>query len=83
MQNFGNANYNKLTKSEKEVLYWLVQGLTNDEIAQKRMRTENCIKLQVKAIMRKLNAKNRAHLAYIAGINHFVEFILSEKIINV
>ncbi|MCI1272994.1 MAG: helix-turn-helix transcriptional regulator [Clostridiaceae bacterium] len=72
-----------MTQSEKEVLYWLVQGLTNEEIAQKRGCTDNCIKLQVKAIMRKLNAKNRAHLAYIAGINHFVELILSENIIKI
>lgn len=82
MQNCINDIYYKLTKSEKEVLYWLVQGLTNEEIATKRGCTENCIKLQVKSLMRKLNAKNRAHLAYIAGINHFVEFILAEKIIK-
>lgn len=62
----------KITQKEKEVLYLLIQGDTNIEIAQKQGCSVNCIKLHVTHLMQKFRAKNRTHLAFLA--NSFLKF---------
>lgn len=53
----------KLTRREKEVLFWLVQGKTNWEIAAIAGRSENTVKVQVRKILLKLDVSNRAQAA--------------------
>ncbi|HEX2908628.1 MAG TPA: DNA-binding response regulator [Phototrophicaceae bacterium] len=49
-----------LTEREREVLHWLVQGLTNKEIAEKLFITANTVKRHLKAIFEKLDVRTRA-----------------------
>lgn len=52
--------YNKeLTEREYEVLLYVMQGLTNREIAQKLTITYHTVKAHVAAIIRKTKTKNR------------------------
>ena len=50
---------NELTKREKEVLQYLMEGLNNKEIAEKLMITAHTSKAHVSAILRKFNVKTR------------------------
>jgi DNA-binding CsgD family transcriptional regulator len=65
-------NIINITPKEKEVLFLLIQGDTNIEIAQKQNCSVNCIKLHVAHLMQKFRAKNRTHLAFLA--NSFLKF---------
>lgn len=56
----------KLSKRELEVLGGLCRGLSNKEIARELDLQEVTIKLHVKTLSRKLEAKNRTHAAMIA-----------------
>jgi len=49
-----------LRKREKEVLKWLMQGLTNKEIANKLCVSERTVKVYVSSILDKLHVKNRS-----------------------
>ncbi|WP_300020078.1 response regulator transcription factor [uncultured Roseobacter sp.] len=55
-----------LTARELQVLSCLTRGLANKEIAREIDLQEVTIKLHVKTLCRKLNAKNRTHAAMIA-----------------
>lgn len=55
-----------LTPRERQVLVGLCQGKLNKEIARELGLSEPTIKLHVKLICRKLNARNRTHAAMIA-----------------
>lgn len=55
-----------LSKRELEVLSCLTHGLSNKEIARDLNLQEVTIKLHVKTLCRKLEAKNRTHAAMIA-----------------
>jgi DNA-binding NarL/FixJ family response regulator len=55
-----------LTPREMQVLLCLTQGLANKEIARQIDLQEVTIKLHVKTLCRKLEAKNRTHAAMIA-----------------
>lgn len=55
-----------LTARELEVLSYLTMGLANKEIAREIDLQEVTIKLHVKTLCRKLDAKNRTHAAMIA-----------------
>ena len=48
-----------LTAREAEVLSWLQRGSPNKTIANRLMLSENTVKVHVRRIMRKLNARNR------------------------
>lgn len=61
-----NPLADKLTKREKDVLVGLSQGLSNKEIARDTDLQEVTIKLHVKTLCRKLEARNRTHAAMIA-----------------
>lgn len=56
----------KLTPREIEVLGGLCRGLANKEIARELDLQEVTIKMNVKTLCRKLEAKNRTHAAMIA-----------------
>lgn len=56
----------KLSKREKQVLEGLTQGLANKEIARKLGLQEVTVKLHVRTLCRKLQARNRTHAAMIA-----------------
>ena len=49
----------KLTKREAEILQLLPDGMTRDEIAAKLHVSSETVKMHMKNIYRKLNAKNR------------------------
>lgn len=55
-----------LTPREKEVLIGLAQGLSNKEIARNLDVQEVTVKLHVKTLSRKLQARNRTHAAMLA-----------------
>jgi DNA-binding NarL/FixJ family response regulator len=55
-----------LSRRELDVLGGLCRGLANKEIARELDLQEVTIKLHVKTLSRKLNAKNRTHAAMIA-----------------
>ena len=66
-----NPIADKLTPRELEVLNGLSKGLSNKEIARETDLQEVTIKLHVKTLCRKLEARNRTHAAMIgkdAGI---------------
>lgn len=60
-----------LTSRETEVLRGICAGKTNKEIAREMELQEVTIKLHVRTLTRKLNARNRTHAAMIARENHW------------
>jgi DNA-binding NarL/FixJ family response regulator len=56
----------QLSRRELEVLEGLTQGLSNKEIARQLDLQEVTVKLHVKTLCRKLDARNRTHAAMIA-----------------
>ncbi|MBQ8668190.1 response regulator transcription factor [bacterium] len=55
-----------LTERELDVLRYLMEGLTNKEIADKLTVTHHTVKAHVASIIRKLGARNRLDVAMIA-----------------
>jgi DNA-binding NarL/FixJ family response regulator len=62
----------KLSERERQVLAGLVRGLSNKEIARELELQEPTIKLHVKTLCRKLEARNRTQAAMIARDAGFV-----------
>jgi DNA-binding NarL/FixJ family response regulator len=60
-----------LTDREKDVLRGLMRGLSNKEIALELDLREPTVKLHLKTLCRKIEAKNRTHAAMIAKENDF------------
>ena len=58
---------NQLTRREQKIVALIAQGLTNKEIAQRLDLSVFTVRNQLKAIMRKLELKNRAQVAYLSG----------------
>jgi two-component system, NarL family, nitrate/nitrite response regulator NarL len=56
----------RLTKREVEVLKGLTKGLSNKEIGRDIAIQEVTVKLHLKTLCRKINARNRTHAAVIA-----------------
>lgn len=56
-----------LTPREMEVVEFIIQGLTNMEIACKLYLSEVTVKKHLTNIFRKLNIKNRSQLAFLMG----------------
>ncbi|MDT8854218.1 response regulator transcription factor [Paracoccaceae bacterium Fryx2] len=57
---------NQLTRRETDVLRGICEGKSNKEIARDLDLQEVTVKLHVKTLSRKLNARNRTHAAMIA-----------------
>lgn len=62
----------RLSERERAVLRGLMRGLSNKELALELELREPTIKLHVKTLCRKINARNRTHAAMIAKDNAFV-----------
>ena len=60
---------NLLTTREKEIVYYMVQGLSNTEISKKLCVSIHTIKAHVSNILYKIEARNRQHACYIIGVN--------------
>ena len=54
---------NKLTEREKNVLYYLAQGMTNEDIAQKLHVSVHTVKAHLEAVYDKLSVVNRVQAA--------------------
>lgn len=65
-QNMQQSPAPRLSQREKEVLRGLCEGKSNDEIASDLELQEVTVKLHVKTLSRKLNARNRIHAAMLA-----------------
>ena len=57
----------QLTHQEQKIVALIGQGFTNKEIAQRLGLSIFTVRNQVKAIMRKLELKNRVQVAYLRG----------------
>lgn len=55
-----------LTPREREILYWIVKGLSNKEIAKELNIVESTVKVHVQNMMRKLNLSSRVQAALYA-----------------
>jgi DNA-binding NarL/FixJ family response regulator len=55
-----------LTSREKEILYWLAQGLNNDEVAKRMVLSEKTVKNHVSHILKKLDIRDRTQAAILA-----------------
>lgn len=55
-----------LTVRESEILKYLVQGFSNQQIAERLVISETTVKNHLAHIFKKLNVKNRTQAAYIA-----------------
>jgi two-component system nitrate/nitrite response regulator NarL len=72
MQQTAEADTHGLKPRERDVLRGLSEGLSNKEIALKLDLQEVTVKLHVKTLSRKLNARNRTHAAMIARDNGLI-----------
>lgn len=63
---FGTSAASPLTPRELDVLRRLCRGMANKEIARDLDLQEVTVKLHVKTLYRKINARNRTHAAMIA-----------------
>lgn len=67
-----NHNAPELSEREREVLRGICQGQSNKEIARDLGLQEVTVKLHVKTLSRKLEARNRTHAAMIARDRNIV-----------
>lgn len=63
----------ELTEKEKEVLYYVCEGLTRQEIAKKMIISEATVKTHLSNIFSKTNTRNRTELAIYAVTNGYVK----------
>ena len=68
-----NPLLQKLTQREQEVLSYIVQGLTNKEIATQLFLSPDTVKNHVVHIMEKLGAQDRTQAAVIAIRNGLIK----------
>ncbi len=61
-----NDQLYELTSREKEILYWLSQGLGNSEIAVSMVLSEKTVKNHVSHVLKKLDLRNRTQAAILA-----------------
>ncbi|TXK71951.1 response regulator transcription factor [Mesonia sp. K4-1] len=69
-----------LTKKEKEVLYWICHGLSNQEISDKVFRSIRTIEGHRQHILDKTGAKNTAGLVVYALMNNIID--MDEKFLK-
>ena len=63
---------NLLSKKEKEVAKWILEGLDSYEIAEKMFISVNTVFVHRKRLHKKLNAKNLGELAKILTTQHLI-----------
>ena len=64
---------NHLTEREMNVLFYLAQGLTNEEIAERLHISVHTVKAHLEAIYDKLNVTNRVQAAMKAVVLGFID----------
>ena len=57
----------QLTLREQEVLNYVTEGLTNNEIADKLLITHHTVKAHIAAVLRKFGVRNRLEAALYAA----------------
>lgn len=62
----------ELTNREREVCEYLIEGLSNNEIAEELFLSKHTVKLYVGQAIAKTMAKNRTQLAYILGKKNII-----------
>lgn len=67
-----NENF-KLTEREKEILFFIVEGLSNKEIAKKLFLSNSTVQFHVSNILSKLGVSKRTEAAYLALKQKLVE----------
>ncbi|MDZ5609473.1 response regulator transcription factor [Bacillus pseudomycoides] len=65
-------NENELTEREKEILFELVKGLSNKEIAEALYISDKTVKIHINKIFKKLNVKSRSQAVIYAVRNQLV-----------
>ncbi|PEN71791.1 response regulator [Bacillus toyonensis] len=66
------SNENELTEREKEILFELVKGLSNKEIAEALYISDKTVKIHINKIFKKLNVKSRSQAVIYAVRNQLV-----------
>lgn len=61
-----NSLLDDLSPREKVVLYWLSQGMSNQEVAQKTVLSEKTVKNHVSHMLKKLELRDRTQAAILA-----------------
>ena len=61
-----NDMLGELTPREKEILYWLAQGLSNSEVAARMVLSEKTVKNHVSHMLKKLDLRDRTQAAIMA-----------------
>ena len=62
-----------LTPREKEIFYWIAQGLSNGEVADKMVLSEKTVKNHVSHVLKKLRLRDRTQAAIFAWRIGFAE----------
>ncbi len=70
---------NNLTSKEQEVLFYVCEGLTRGEIADKMFISEATVKTHLSNLFSKTNTRNRTELAIFAVTNGYVKSINNKK----
>lgn len=73
-QTNSERNENVLTEREKEVLFELVKGLSNKEIAEVLFISDKTVKIHINKIFKKLNVKSRTQAVIYAVQNQLIPF---------
>ncbi|MCL2009986.1 MAG: response regulator transcription factor [Synergistaceae bacterium] len=63
----------ELTPREKEILYWLAQGLSNIEVASRMVLSEKTVKNHVSHMLKKLDIRDRTQAAIMAWKSGFAQ----------
>ncbi len=61
-----------LTKREIQIVEYIAQGLSNEEIAQKMFVSKHTIKAHLASALKKLSANNRTNAVYKAVKNSLI-----------
>lgn len=69
------SKFDNFTNREKEVLYWLSNGYTNNEISKELFISEKTVKNYVTSIYSKLEVNNRVKAALFAIKNDIEKYI--------
>lgn len=68
-----------LTPRQAQVLNGMCRGLSNKDIGRELYLSEETIKTHARTLFRKLQARDRAHAAYLAGTGH-ITVVIDNKI---
>ncbi|MBG9587004.1 response regulator [Cytobacillus firmus] len=73
-QTKSESTENALTEREKEILFELVKGLSNKEIAEALFISDKTVKIHINKIFKKLNVKSRSQAVIYAVRHQLVPF---------